>query len=107
MGSKMYQFTGSALKDKVYNFNELKFDTEQPSRAFSDIENNNYLNRSTCDQHAGGEDFNDCFSREFGEFCDGFLGCLSLATNPAIISGVIAVHCLVCDEDEEDDENDD
>lgn len=49
-----------------------------------------------CNQHPSNESFDDCFSREWDEFCDGFLGCVAQATNPVIIAAVIAGHCAAC-----------
>lgn len=43
-------------------------------------------------QQQGGEGAGRCYKREADEFCDGFLGCLVLATNPGV-HALIAVMC--------------
>jgi hypothetical protein len=63
---------------------------------YSKLSNEFLLTRSPCDNHPSDESFDDCFAREFQEFCDGFLGCVALATNPVLISAVIAGHCAAC-----------
>ena len=49
-----------------------------------------------CDEHPSNEEFDDCFAREWDEFCDGLVGCLAQATNPVLIAAVIAGHCAAC-----------
>lgn len=49
-----------------------------------------------CAQHPKGESFNNCFKREWNEFCDGFIGCVAQATNPIKVAAVIAAHCATC-----------
>ena len=54
-----------------------------------------------CDEHPSEEEFDDCFEREWDEFCDGFIGCMAQITNGPLIAAVIAIHCAACGGDEE------
>lgn len=54
------------------------------------------LYKRPCDEHPSNEEFDDCFKREWDEFCDGFVGCLAQATNPVLVAAVIAGHCAAC-----------
>ena len=49
-----------------------------------------------CSQHPANETFNECFKREIEAYCDGFVGCVSLALYPISISILIAAHCAAC-----------
>jgi len=44
-----------------------------------------YLNIQALVLRNPGETFNQCFVREWNDFCDGFLGCMALATHPVAI----------------------
>ena len=46
-------------------------------------------------QHEKNENFSDCFKAECDEFCDSFISCIALATQPSV-SILIAIACS-CD----------
>lgn len=85
---------GSKINDKTFSVTLSKNQTIPYE--FTEIKDGNTVTFNPCSEHPKGEKFNDCFKREFSDFCDGLVGCLSLAVFPWHISAVIAAHCLAC-----------
>lgn len=42
------------------------------------------------------ESFDQCFVREATDFCDGFVGCVTIWVMPVTIAALIAAHCAAC-----------
>ncbi|WP_396188431.1 hypothetical protein [Flavobacterium sp.] len=89
-----YKVTGSKINNNsfVISQNEGKFDESNPASNFRI----NATMANPCGQHPAGETFNQCFKREWADFCDGFVGCVAQATNPVGVALVIAAHCVAC-----------
>lgn len=84
--NSIYLLSSNTLKaDFIFNVNDLSNLTEEERSLVS-----------PCDEHPTVEEFNDCFVREWEEFCDGFIGCVTQATHPMIVAAIIAGHCAAC-----------
>lgn len=107
--------TGTRLNNEIIDFdklsaNEINNLNNSKSQYFlnainkqtfiSNVNNNSNLEQGLyarpCDEHPSDEEFDDCFEREWDEFCDGFVGCVAQATNPVLIAAVVAGHCAAC-----------
>ncbi len=51
---------------------------------------------SACSEHPKNESFNQCFKREWDDFCDGIVGCVTQAVKPIMVAALISAHCLTC-----------
>jgi len=49
-----------------------------------------------CGEHPGSESFDDCFARQWNDFCWDMVGCVTLATHPIAVATLIAIHCIIC-----------
>lgn len=93
--------TGSKISNRIFNVNKMQNLTSADEMEYSfdvikDFESNQGVLLRPCEQHPAGESFNQCFKREWNEFCDAFVGCVAQATNPVLIASVIAAHCAAC-----------
>lgn len=100
-----YIIKGSKINYNVIQVNYLPSSYETDNIEVNNFtfkvlnENENY-NRTTsaapCGQHPGNEGFNECFAREWSDFCDGVIGCVTQFTSPHIVAAIIAAHCATC-----------
>lgn len=105
--------SGTRINNETLVFNKLSqdeiIDSSNPDVLLKSIKKQDFISTVNdvsnlkiglvarpCNQHPSNEDFDDCFKREWDEFCDGFIGCLAQATNPVLIAAVIAGHCAAC-----------
>lgn len=78
--------------------NEVKFMFELSEESkIVKINNESTLElRADCDElgpRRRGEDFGDCFSRNWGNFCCDFVGCAAQITNPYAVAAAVAISC--------------
>lgn len=69
---------------------------ENDNFEFDVKQDTNGLLAKPCAQHPKNESFNQCFKREWSEFCDGLIGCVAQATNPLPVAAAISLHCALC-----------
>lgn len=62
----------------------------------SNIVNSGFKAAAPCDEHISNETFDECFKKEWDDFCDGMAGCVAQAVNPVFVAAVIAGHCAAC-----------
>jgi|GEM_PF-5560486 len=85
---------GSALNEARYR---LTYDPDPSKSAYHRLSYTTLrLPVNPCGLHPANETFGQCFVREFEAFCDGFMGCASIATNPIAVSAGITAHCALC-----------
>lgn len=105
--------SGTRINNKTFIFEKLNqneiIDTTNPYVFLNTVNKQDFISTVNnlsnleiglyarpCDEHPSNEEFDDCFEREWDEFCDGFVGCVAQATNPVLIAAVIAGHCAAC-----------
>ncbi|MDF1697183.1 MAG: hypothetical protein P1U56_15175 [Saprospiraceae bacterium] len=49
-----------------------------------------------CNQHPAGESFDNCFKREWSDFCEDFISCIAQITNPIPVAVAVGIHCASC-----------
>ncbi len=104
--------SGSAVNNKIFMLPEIKekdfseFEGSNLQKFFRSNIGNDLLvelaNKGSDEsnlriqQCVNGESFDQCFVREATDFCDGFLGCVTIWIMPGTIAVMIAAHCVAC-----------
>lgn len=92
---------GSKISNRIFKVNKLQnlAGTDEMEYSFDiikDFDSNQGTLRRPCGQHPEGESFNQCFKREWNEFCDDAVGCIAQAMEPHLVAVAIAAHCVAC-----------
>jgi hypothetical protein len=107
-----WETSGSAVNSKVFILPEIDaedfsdfegsslqkfFRSEIGEEFLGELANNGKQGTNLrIQQCVRGESFDQCFVREATDFCDGFLGCVTIWLMPGIIAAMIAAHCAAC-----------
>jgi len=95
-----YSITGTKIGSAVWQMrtadnSNYKFEVLSPRVSLP--------NARPCSEHPSGEDFEECFDREWDEFCSDAVSCVFQAVNGPVVAILTAIHCEVCEEDEDED----
>ncbi len=106
--SKLFKAKIQTLEDDTKLVLSTENDTEIQSFSFINDINGNFENRNNnlkkysksygdCDElgeRRSGESFDDCFKRNWSDFCCDFIGCMAQITNPTAVAAAITLVCV-------------
>lgn len=92
LDTNFYKIQGSLIGEAVFGIRHYNNNT------FEFIVIHDYNDEfKPCKDHPTSESFDDCFAREWDDFCRDMVGCVLQSTQPVLVATLIAIHCIDCD----------